>query len=306
VIELAEPAVEGLQDHAGEHERDRPDLEARGQHGGGDPDRPALEELDGHEDARHEAEHGAQDPQAAEEAERPVVAEERQDRREDPEAVAHDPDLRVAAFRPAPDAHRDLHGAELALEGQDGQLRLQLEARGQDRRLFDVLARHDAVARQEVGELHAEDEVQRAEEEPVAEAVDPAELAPRVVAEPRGDHDVRVAVDDRLDQPGRLLGGVGVVPVDQDVDVGFHFAEGLPDRVPLAAPGLPQHRGARLAGHPLGGVGGVVVHDVELGGWQDSPELPHDEADGGLFVQAGDDDGDPAREVVRHQPVDIS
>src|SRR5215216_6470232 len=91
------------------------------------------------------------------------------------------------------EVYGDFHQAVAALDGLDGQLGLDLEAAAEERQALDELAAEGAVAREDVGQLDAEDEVERRAHEPVGDAVAPLELALRRGVQARADAHVHLA-----------------------------------------------------------------------------------------------------------------
>src|SRR4051812_27723421 len=102
----------------------------------------------------------------------------------------------------------DFRQAEAALDGLDGQLGLDLEAATEERQALDELAAEGAVAREDVGQLDAEDEVERRAHEAIAQTVAPLELALRLCVQARADAHVGLARDDRSEQGVDGLGRV--------------------------------------------------------------------------------------------------
>ena len=101
------------------------------------------------------------------------------------------------------------------------------------------------------------------------------------------------------------FGGIGVVAVDEDDEVGVaRGAEAAHDGESLPSPALVQHRGAGLARAQRRRIGGRVVDDDDQRAGKRAPEVLDDLADALLLVAAGDDDRDglarpPERGTVR-------
>ena len=92
----------------------------------------------------------------------------------------------------------------------------------------------------------------------------------------------------RCEHARRGGGIVGVVAIDQDIDVGFDIGEHAADDVAFALQALAPHdrAGRPRLQHRM--VGGVVVVDVDHGVRQRPLEVRHDLADRGFLVSARD------------------
>jgi hypothetical protein len=131
----------------------------------------------------------------------------------------------------------------------------------------------------------------RAAQHAVAESMSGAVCGPVPGGAGPGDH-VEASVDQAPDHLGSRTGVVGIVAVDQHVDVRFDVREHPPDDVALAQQGLPPDPRPRLLGHLCGPVGGRVVVDPHDGAGQGRAEVLDHLGDGRLFVEARDQDGD--------------
>ena len=108
--------------------------------------------------------------------------------------------------------------------------------------------------------------------------------------DPRAVDEIEVVVDELADEPRRRGSVVGVVAVDEDVDVGIDVGEHSPDDIALALPALRPHHRAGLPGDLARPVAGVVVVDVDRRLRQRRPERRNDRGDRQLLVVAGDED----------------
>src|SRR5207249_11979795 len=115
------------------------------------PARATRGELGGHEEAGQEPQAHADVSGPAEEAQRAVVSQQREDRAQNAEADAYHADFGMAAARPGLESDGYLDGAKLALQRQDAELGLQFEPGRQDRRMLDEFPGHGTVAGAQVG-----------------------------------------------------------------------------------------------------------------------------------------------------------
>src|SRR5437899_7219368 len=122
VIQLAESPVQGREHHANQHQDEARQHQAGGEDGSGNPHRAPLGELVGHEEAGQEPQDYADDSGAAEEAQRAVVSQQREDRVQNAGAVPHHAGIGMAAARTGRDSERYLVGAEFALRCVDAVL----------------------------------------------------------------------------------------------------------------------------------------------------------------------------------------
>src|ERR1044072_8619485 len=193
----------------------------------------------------------------------------------------------MAALGPVREVYGDFRQAEAALDGLDGQFSLNLKAAAEERQAFHELAAEGAVTREDVGQLDAEDEVERRAHEAVRHAVAPLELTLRLRVQARADAHVNLARDDGRQQRVDGLGGVGVVAVHHHIEVRVHLPEHRLDDVAFPLPPLREDDGARAFGPLAGAVGRVVVEDVDARVGQLLTEALDDVRDGRLLVVAG-------------------
>ena len=176
----------------------------------------------------------------------------------------------------------------------DGELGLDLEARGEDRQGLGEDAVEGAVASHHVVELEAVQDLDEPPDEVVAEAVEGplVLLAIGAVGQAVAHHVVCHVVEEGLEELGRLLGRVGVVAVDHEVVVGVDVPDHLPHDIALALTGLEPDVGAVGARYLAGPVAGVVVVDPDVRLGEHPVEVVDHLAHGELLV------------VARHQHCD--
>ncbi len=106
------------------------------------------------------------------------------------------------------------------------------------------------------------------------------------------DHHVEPVLDeprDRFADAARISG----IAVHQDDHVGIHIGEHSPHHVAFALMLLAADHRAGAAGDLDGGIGGVVVVNVDRGFRQRGLEIRHHLGDGGRFIEAGHQHRDP-------------
>ena len=115
-----------------------------------------------------------------------------------------------------------------------GHLGLDLESFGHGGEGLDESPAHDAVAREHIGELAAEEGPEDPIEHVIAESVAPRVHLPVVLHRVASAHDHVELFGQELFHHCRRGGGVvGVVAVDEDVDVGLDVGEHAPHDVAL-------------------------------------------------------------------------
>jgi len=209
-------------------------------------------------------------------------------------AVAPARELRLAAARRVGD--RELADVELLLRGPDDHLGGELHAgRAQVQARQDVApeAAHAAVR---VADAGAEEEVQRAAEDRVADvAVDPVHRAGLDVVHPVAHHELG-AVAQRLDEARDVLERVRHVGVEHHDVLAAGGAEAREVGRAVAAARLVHDARAGGRGELGAAVVGVVVGDDDLAGHARLGKRRERLAHAGLdvlgLVEAGDDDGD--------------
>ena len=212
-----------------------------------------------------------------------------------PPGVAEAVELRLADARVVVD--RDL------AHGQPAAVRLEDHLRGElhpgrvevERRQRVAADRSHAAVR--VGDLHAEEDVEHARQDRVAdEAVEERHrVAVDRPLEARADDEV-VSLLELVDERRELLQRVGLVGVAHDDVLAARFCEAREVGAPVAAPRLGDDARAVRGGDLRRAVGRAVVDDDHLTGSSRASDpferLVDDPPDGLLLVQAGDDDGD--------------
>ena len=172
-------------------------------------------------------------PDRDEQAQRTLRAIDAQDRHQDAQAVAPGVELRCRAFRPRVVGRAHLGDRHFKLQRMDGELGLDLEAAGEDRKRFHEAAREHAIARQHVGEGLSEDARDESGQHAIAGAV--ARPVGRLLAVDAHRHDhVERAFDQPRDHLARARRVVGRVAVDQHVHVRVDVGEHAPHHVALA------------------------------------------------------------------------
>ena len=170
----------------------------------------------------------------------------------------------------------------------NGQLSLDLETAGENRKRFHETARERPIAGQDVGEGAAEHVGDKAGQQPVAGAM--AGAIGRLLAIDAGrHHHVEPLLDELCDHRRRARRVVGRVAVHQDVNIRFDVIEHPPHHVALALVGLAANHGARPPRGLDSAVGGIVVIDVDGRLGQRRTEIGDDLGDGALLI------------VTRHQ-----
>lgn len=89
---------------------------------------------------------------------------------------------------------------------------------------------------------------------------------------------------------------IGVVAINQDVDIGVDVAKHAADGMAFALAEFGGEDGSGFGGTGTGRVSGVVVADVDDGSGEREFEVTHDVGDGAFLIEAGDED----REARRH------
>ena len=105
-------------------------------------------------------------------------------------------------------------------------------------------------------------------------------------AEASGADHVQLTTDQHRLHAGSRGGIVGVVAVDQEIDVRLDIGEHAADDMALALQPFPPHHGARGTRVQHGMVGGVIVIDIDNRVGQRRLEVGDDPADRGLLVAA--------------------
>ena len=174
----------------------------------------------------------------------------------------------------------------------DGHLGLDLEASRKHGVGLDESEAERAVPGHDVGDVRAEQVVDGAAHETVAEVVERALVLLEVCGGEAVADDHIVAFEHLGDHVGRGVGGIGVVAVGHHVHVRVDVFEHGADDVALALTRLFAYDGAFRCGDLGGAVGGVVVVHVDGRVGQRRMEVAHHLADSYLFVIAGQENGD--------------
>ena len=157
----------------------------------------------------------------------------------------------------------------------------------------------DPVATEHVADVRAECPADDAVEEAVAALVTgPVGRPTQSIGSADAEHVIVRPGEQRLDHRRARRRVVGVVAVDQQIDVGFEVAEGASHDVALALHVLDAHDRARLTSALAGGVGAAVVVDVDVHRRHRGAQLAHDLPDGRLLVVARHDRRDAQRPEI--------
>lgn len=181
----------------------------------------------------------------------------------------------------------------------DGHLRLDLEAAGQDRVGFHEAEGKRAVPGHDVGDMGAEQAIDRASDQSVSEVVEgPLVLLEVRGAQPVADHHVVTFEDFRDHGRGRIC-RIGVITVSHHVYVGVDVLEHGSDHVALALTRFLADDRAFGGGDFRGAISGVVVVHVHVGTRQRGLEITHHLADGDFLVIARQKHRDPS--ILLHE-----
>src|SRR2546423_7410861 len=132
--------------------------------------------------------------------------------------------------------HRNLNNAIAARDGLDSELGLDFEAAAKESEILDEGTTESAVARQGVGQSHAENEFQNEKNEAVRPTIEMLEFALGASVETRADDHVGITGGDGPDERMDRGRGIGRVTIDHDVNVGVDMAEdGLDKETPSPA-----------------------------------------------------------------------
>ncbi len=176
----------------------------------------------------------------------------------------------------------------------DDKFRLDLKAAGHGREGFHELPREDLVARQHVGELPSENIANEGGEQVIAEAM-PSAIGVRVLRNARAVDEIEPFVEEPLDEARHRRRFVGVVAVDQHVDIGVDIGKHPAHHVAFALPRLGAHHGARGARRLDRRIRGVVVVDVDGAGGQQLAEFSYHRGNRAFLVAARHENRDLAR-----------
>jgi hypothetical protein len=155
----------------------------------------------------------------------------------------------------------------------------------------------------DVLEARREDPIHEEGDEAVPRAVHRAIGLPPLAGLPGADDVIRAGFEDRRQEVVHAVGGIGRIPVHQDVDVGVHLLEHRHEDVPFPLPLLGDDDRAGPGRDLSRAVRAVVVEDVDRDSGKLPREVEDDLSDGRRLVEAGDEDRDrdlaSARRAVR-------
>jgi hypothetical protein len=132
---------------------------------------------------------------------------------------------------------------------------------------FHEAPREHPVARKDVGERASEEPRDETGEEAVAHAMAGA-VGGALPVDAAPDHHVELVPGEAGDHLGRARRRVGVVAIDEHVDIGLDVREHPANDLSLALRRHVPHLGAGCPGGLDGCVARVVVEDVDLGARQ--------------------------------------
>ena len=244
----------------------------------------------GHKQQRQQRQNARQN---TEELEGPVVFVQPGDGAQHLEPVREGVQLALGAFGAVPVFDDDVVHLHVAVQGVDGHFGLDLKAAGQHRVGLDELVAERPVAGHNVLDLAAEQVVGAEPHQIVAEIVEgPLVLGVVGGGKPVPHHHIGLMLGDKAHHLRRGLGGVGVVPVHQNIRLGVDFPEHPPHDAALALLVFPAHHRARLLGQRAGAVGGVVVVHIDGGLRQHAAEIRHHLLHRFCLVVTGDQNSD--------------
>lgn len=248
-----------------------------------------MHEVDADRDGQNQADDAEEKPEPAEERQRLVFADHPEDGAHDFDAVAHGIKLGNRTFRPVPVLDRHLVESQIIVQAVDRHLGLDLETAGEYRIGFGECERECAIPGHDVGDMGAEQSVDRAADQTIAEVVERALVLLEVCgAEAIPNHHV-IAFENLLDHGRSGIGWVGIIAVGHDIDIGIDILEHGTDDIALALTGLLADDCPLLFGYFGSMVRGVVVVDVDSGIWQSTAEIAYDFTDSNFLVIAGEE-----------------
>lgn len=137
-------------------EHDRTDERGESCHDAG------MHEIDADRDGQNQPDDAEEKPEPAEERQRLVFADHPEDGAHDLDAVAHGIKLGNRTFRPVPVLDRHLVESQIIVQAVDRHLGLDLETAGKNRIGFGECERECAISGHDVGDVCAEQSVDRA------------------------------------------------------------------------------------------------------------------------------------------------
>lgn len=220
------------------------------------------------------------------------------------DAVAYRVQLGYGTFRPVAVLDGHFEQTQVVVQRVDGHLRLNLEASREHGIGLDEGEVERAVPGHDVGDVRAEQPVDGAAHQTVAEIVERALVLLEVCGGEAVADDHIIAFEHLGDHGGRGVGRVGVVAICHDVYVRVDVLEHGADDVALALARLPADDRAFGLGDLGGAVRGVVVVHVDGRIRQGSLEVTNNLADGDLLVVTGKKHGNRKiliLKLVRHE-----
>ena len=253
-----------IQDNTGDDEqKPRDDQHHRADQRGEVRDHAGFGEFEGNCAAQHDADDANDQAQSAEEGEGLVFADHAEDGAHHLDAVAYRVQLGYGTFRPVAVLDGHFEQTQVVVQRVDGHLRLDLEAARKHGVGFDEREAERAVSGHDIGDVRAEQPVDGAAHQTVAEIVERTLVLLEVCGgEAVADHHV-VAFEHLGDHVGRGVGGIGVVAVDHEVAVGFDVSEHLAADVALTLTRLKADRRAMLCCDVGSLVRRVIVIDID-------------------------------------------
>ena len=240
-------------------EHDRTDERGESCHDAG------MYEVDAYRDGQNQPDDAEKKPEPAEERQWLVFTDHPEDGAHDLDTVAHGIKLGYRALGPVSVLDGHLVEPEIVIQAVDRHLGLDLETAGEYRIGFGECERECAIPGHDVGDMCAEQGVDRAADQTIAEVVEWALVLLEVCGtEAIPDHHV-IAFEDLFDHGRSGIGRVGIIAVGHDIDIGIDVLEHGADDIALALTGLLADDCPLLFGYFGSMVCGVVVVDVDSG-----------------------------------------
>ena len=244
----------------------------------------------------HDAGEEQEEGDEAEELQGALFFDQVKDGQKDAGTVLVGAELGGGAFAAVAIGRRELTEGHAQFKRVDGEFGFDFEPGAEGGKALDEAAAEDAIAREHVCDARSENARDDTGEQDVAEAMAGAVGGLDVGDAGAGDH-VECIVEQQVDHGCGALCVVGVVAVDEDVDIGVDVGKHAPDDVAFALEALAADAGAGLKRGGDGAVGGVVVVDEEGGCGQRARKGLNDGGNCGLLIVTGDQDGDSGRVV---------
>ena len=294
-----------VEDDAGDDEQEAYDDEHDGTDQRGEVDDHAgAYEFGGDPSTQHDADDADDQAEGAEERQRLVFADHAEDGAHHLDAVTYRVQLGYGTFWPVAVLDGHFEQTQVVVQRVDGHLGLDLEAARKHGVGLDEGEVERAVSGHDVGDVRAEQPVDGAAHQTVAEIVERALVLLEVCGGEAVADDHIIAFEHFGDHGGRGVGRVGVVAICHDVYVRVDVLEHGADDVALALARLPADDRAFGLGDLGGAVRGVVVVHVDGRIRQGSLEVTNNLADGDLLVVTGKKHGNGKiliLKLVRHE-----